>query len=97
MKKSFVSILALFFVAQLGWAIDQSYYTTIDNTQGTTLRDNLYTITIAGPKNMSYSKLWEAYKTTDVYPADSVGKAGKIWDMYSIYCWRLLQPRALAS
>lgn len=83
MKKSFVSILALFFVAQLGWAIDQSYYTTIDNTQGTTLRDNLYTITIAGPKNMSYSKLWEAYKTTDVYPADSVGKAGKIWDMYS--------------
>ena len=32
---------------------------------------------------MSYNKLWTAYATTDVYPEDSVGKAGKIWDMYS--------------
>ena len=83
MKKIFLSFLALTFIAQLTWAIDQSYYATIDNTQGQTLRDNLYTITASGPKNMSYAKLWDAYYTTDVYPADSVDKAGKIWDMYS--------------
>lgn len=32
---------------------------------------------------MSYDGLWTAYQTTDVYPLDSTGKAGKIWDMYS--------------
>ena len=83
MKKTLISLLALLLVAQISRAIDQSYYVTIDNTQGTMLRDNLYSITIAGPQNMSYKKLWEAYKTTDVYPADSAVKAGKIWDMYS--------------
>lgn len=89
MKKTLISLLALLLTAQFGWGIDpidpidQSYYATIDTTQGTTLRDNLYSITIAGPQNMSYDKLWTAYKTTDVYPADSLDKAGKIWDMYS--------------
>ena len=83
MRKHFLSFVALVFVAQVLWAIDQSYYASIENTQGATLRDNLTTITSAGPKNMSYDKLWTAYYTTDVYPADSVGKAGKIWDMYS--------------
>ena len=75
--------LALVLVAQISWAIDQSYYSSIENTKGSTLRDNLYTITAVGPQNMSYAKLWSAYYTTDVYPKDSVGKAGKIWDMYS--------------
>ena len=51
------------------------------------MRDNLYTITCAGPTGMSYDGLWDAYKTSDVYPADSVGKAGKIWDMYSNVLW----------
>lgn len=83
MNKHIFSILALCFVVQMLWAIDQSYYSSIDNTQGKTLRDNLATITSSGPQGMSYAKLWEAYKTTDVYPTDSVGKAGKIWDMYS--------------
>lgn len=83
MKKHLYSFFALFFVAQSVWAIDRSYYVTIDSTQGTVLRNKLTTITLAGPKDMSYSKLWTAYYTTDVYPSDSVGKAGKIWDMYS--------------
>lgn len=83
MQKQFFLLLALLVSAQLGWSIDQSYYATINNTQGATLRDNLYSITIAGPKDMSYAKLWSAYKVMDVYPEDSIGKAGKIWDMYS--------------
>lgn len=86
MKKYILILVALFSLlpsAQITWAIDQTYYESIDATSGATLRDNLYTITKAGPKDMSYDKLWTAYYTTDVYPADSVGKAGKIWDMYS--------------
>lgn len=83
MQKHFLSLLALILVAQMSLAINQSYYATIDNTKGTTLRDNLYTITASGPQGMSYNGLWSAYYTTDVYPSDSVGKAGKIWDMYS--------------
>lgn len=65
------------------WTIDQSYYGAIDGTTGATLRNELCDITRLGPQDMSYNKLWSAYYTTDVYPADSVGKAGKIWDMYS--------------
>jgi len=87
MRKRLFFFCALFLFAQSSWAIDQSYYSTINNKSGSTLRDNLYTITCAGPTGMSYDGLWDAYKTSDVYPADSVGKAGKIWDMYSNVLW----------
>lgn len=87
MRKHFFSLFVLCILAQFSWAVDQSYYSSINNKQGSTLRDNLYTITCAGPTGMSYDGLWEAYKTSDVYPADSVGKAGKIWDMYSNVLW----------
>lgn len=87
MRKHLFFLCACFLLAQSSWAIDQSYYSTINNKSGSTLRDNLYTITCAGPTGMSYDGLWDAYKTSDVYPADSVGKAGKIWDMYSNVLW----------
>lgn len=64
-------------------AITSSYYNSINGQKETALRNALYTITLAGPSGMSYDGLWTAYKTTDVYPSDSTGKAGKIWDMYS--------------
>lgn len=64
-------------------AITSSYYNSINGQKETALRNALYTITSAGPSGMSYDGLWTAYKTTDVYPSDSTGKAGKIWDMYS--------------
>lgn len=73
--------LALVCTWSSSFAIDQTYYNSIDGKSGTTLRDALYSIASAGPKNMNYDKLWTAYKTTDVYPADHA-KAGKIWDMY---------------
>lgn len=73
--------LALVCTWSSSFAIDQTYYNSIDGKSGTTLRDALYTIASAGPKNMNYDKLWTAYKTTDVYPANHA-KAGKIWDMY---------------
>lgn len=66
------------------YAITSSYYTAIDGKSGSNLRNALYDITKAGPANgHNYDNLWTAYKTTDVYPPDSTGKAGKIWDMYS--------------
>lgn len=77
-----VAVLCLLSL-QAAWSIDQSYYGSIDATTGATLRNELYEITRQGPQDMSYSKLWQAYYTTDVYPEDSIGKAGKIWDMYS--------------
>ena len=64
-------------------AITSSYYNSINGQKETALRDSLYTITSVGPSGMSYDGLWTAYQTTDVYPLDSTGKAGKIWDMYS--------------
>ncbi len=64
-------------------AITSSYYSSINGKKETALRDALYTITSDGPSGMSYDGLWKAYQTTDVYPSDSTGKAGKIWDMYS--------------
>lgn len=75
--------LTLFCALGTTYAIDQTYYTSIDGKSGSTLRDALYTLTAKGPQNMTYNGLWTAYKTTDVYPSDSTDKAGKIWDMYS--------------
>ena len=69
------------------WGVDQSYYSSINNKQGKTLRDNLCERTYFDPQNMSYDGLWDAYYTSDVYPADSADKAGKIWDMYSNVLW----------
>lgn len=83
MKKHIFILYLLFLTAPFIGAVDPSYYEAIDATTGATLRDKLYKIASYGPQNMSYKKLWEAYSTTDVYPEDSVGKAGKIWDMYS--------------
>ena len=75
--------LTLFCALGTAYAIDKTYYSSIDGKSGSTLRDALYTLTAKGPKNITYNGLWTAYKTTDVYPSDSTGKAGKIWDMYS--------------
>lgn len=82
MRKHFLSLFALLISAQFTFAVSQSDYSSINNTSGTTLRNNLYTITSTGPTGMSYDGLWTAYKTTDVYPTGHA-KAGKIWDMYS--------------
>ena len=96
MKKHIFSLFSLLFLAQITWAVDHTvtpvadlpaYYASINNKSGSTLRDNLYSITIAGPQDMSYDGLFDAYPYTDVYPSDSVGKAGKIWDMYSNVLW----------
>ena len=80
---------ALLWVAQMMWAGSvtpatqiPAYYADADGLAGKPLWTAISSITNRGFSSLGYSGLWTAYKKTDVYPADSVGKAGKIWDMY---------------
>ena len=89
MRKIFISFVALLCVAQMMWAGSvtpaaniPAYYADADGLAGKQLWTAISSITNRGFSTLSYNGLWTAYKTTDVYPADSVGKAGKIWDMY---------------
>lgn len=89
MRKHFFSLIALLLVVQITWAGDvtppaqiPAYYADADGLAGKPLWTAISSITNRGFSTLGYSGLWTAYKKTDVYPADSVGKAGKIWDMY---------------
>ena len=89
MRKIFISFVALLCVAQMMWAGSvtpaaqiPAYYADADGLAGKQLWTAISSITNRGFSSLGYSGLWTAYKKTDVYPADSVGKAGKIWDMY---------------
>ena len=89
MRKIFISFVALLCVAQMMWAGSvtpaaniPAYYADADGLAGKQLWTAISSITNRGFSSLGYSGLWTAYKTTDVYPADSTGKAGKIWDMY---------------
>ena len=59
-----------------------AYYADADGLSGKPLWTAISSIANRGFSTLGYSGLWTAYKKTDVYPSDSVGKAGKIWDMY---------------
>lgn len=85
MKKSFVSILALLFVAQLGWAegIEPStdlatYYASIDGKSGEAIRSAL-SEKIRPHTTVSYDNLKYLFKWTDTY--DNAGQT--IDDIYS--------------
>lgn len=58
------------------------YWESVDGKSGQDLWKAISAQTNYGYKSLGYDGLWTAYKTTDVYPADSTDKAGKIWDMY---------------
>ena len=84
MKKSFISFLALLFVAQMGWAASvtpaaqiPTYWASANGKSGATLWSAISTQTNVGFHSIGYSGLWTAYATTDVYPGTN-----KIWDMY---------------
>lgn len=89
MKKHFFSFLALAFAAQISLAATvtapaeiPTYWASIDGKSGAALWTAVSSATAKGYSSIGYNGLYNAYKKTDVYPADSVGKAGKIWDMY---------------
>ena len=59
-----------------------AYWASIDGKSGAALWTAVSSATAKGYSSIGYKGLYSAYLKTDVYPADSVGKAGKIWDMY---------------
>ncbi len=89
MQKHTIFVLALAIVAQLGWAANvtapsdiPAYWSSVDGKSGGELWSAVSAATNKGFKSIGYNGLYSAYLKTDVYPSDSVGKAGKIWDMY---------------
>lgn len=89
MKKHTLSVLVLTLVAQVICAASvtkpadiPSYYASLDGKSGDNLWSAASTVTNKNFKSIGYNGLYNAYLKTDVYPADSVGRAGKIWDMY---------------
>jgi len=59
------------------------YWASVDGLSEVTLFNQLSTTTAVGFSSIGYKGLWAAYAITDVYPEDSVNRAGEIWDMYS--------------
>ena len=89
MKKHIFTFLALLlaapwiFAGTVTPAADiPAYYASLNNKSGISLMTTLNTVTNVGFSSLGYDGLWGAYPYSDVYPADSVGKAGKLWDMY---------------
>lgn len=91
MKKLYLFV-ALVLCAQILWAANKpvtdpedipAYYSSLNNTSGASLWSAVSKIASKNRGNIGYDGLYDAYIQTDSYPADSVGKAGKIWDMYS--------------
>ena len=89
MKKHIITFLALLlaapwiFAGTVTPAADiPSYYSGVDGKSGSNLWSAVSSTTNKGYHSIGYNGLYNAYLKTDVYPSDSVGKAGKIWDMY---------------
>ena len=78
-------ILTLFgalLISGSAWAVDATYYTSLDGKSGKNLLDAIHAVANKGFKQLDYDDLWTAYKETDLYPAGHAN-AGNIWDMYS--------------
>lgn len=87
--RKFNLFLALVLVAQISFAAAVTpaadipdYWESVNGKSGIDLWKAVSAQTNKGYSKVSYDGLYTAYEKTDVYPADSVGKAGKIWDMY---------------
>lgn len=75
-KRSTLTMLVLAFALQL-FAVDATYYTSLDGKSGKALFDSLKSVSSKGHSSLTYTGLWTAFKTTDK-KAD-----GTVWDMYS--------------
>ncbi len=82
MKKINLIFILTLVSATLFAQIPDGYYDAAEGQTGDNLKEQLEIIITAGHSVVSYTGLWTAYSTTDVYPDpnDNV-----IWDMYSSY------------
>ena len=69
--------LALVCTWNNSFAIDQSYYTSVNGKSGKDLFDAVHTVAKTGYKSLSYNGLWTAYCAIDL------NASGYVWDMYS--------------
>ncbi len=69
--------LALLCAWSNSFAVDQSYYSSVDGKSGKTLFDAVHTVAKTGYKSVSYDGLWTIYCVIDL------NSSGKVWDMYS--------------
>lgn len=77
---SLITLLAVALLSASATAYAEApagYYSNAEGKSGSTLLEALYDI-IGEHTALSYSGLWDAYKTTDMYPGTN-----RIWDMYS--------------
>lgn len=95
MKKRIISLFALLLVASVVWGATvtpaseiPAYWSSADGKSGSDLWKAVSAQTNKNFKSIGYKGLYDAYKSTDVYPSDAshpdyvASKAGKIWDMY---------------
>lgn len=59
-----------------------AYWSSVDGKSGAELWKAISAQTNVGFSSIGYKGLYSAYLKTDLYPADSASRAGKIWDMY---------------
>lgn len=92
MRKHIFTLLAGVLCASMVWAADKpvtpadgipNYYATANGKSGQDLWTAISSITNKGFSSIGYDYLYDAYEKTDVYPEDSIDKAGKLWDMYA--------------
>ena len=87
MKRTLLFILCSFFVLTITAksvtpaASLPAYYEDLQGKSGKSLFDAVHVVAKEGYSSLSYSGLWTAYKTTDLYDN------GKVWDMYSDCSW----------
>lgn len=76
MKKLFLFIASIFLLTYGITQIPAGYYNSAAGKSGEELREALFNI-VKNHTSLSYSALWNAYRTTDQMPS------GKVWDIYS--------------
>ena len=89
MKKTIFVLLAALVTINISVLAEDlpTYYADLDGKSAKTLVDALTTVARKNYSGRTYDQLWTDFCTTDVYPSDSTGKAGKLWDMYSNVLW----------
>lgn len=93
MKKMIFVLLAALVTINI-WASEvtpanqlPTYYSNLENLSGINLVNAVTTTARKNYSGRTYANLWTDFCTTDIYPADSTDKAGKLWDPYSNVLW----------
>lgn len=75
----YIISVALALTCALGnlFAVDKSYYTSVNGKSGKDLFDAVHAVAKTGYSGLTYAQLWTAYCAIDI------NSSGYVWDMYS--------------